>query len=94
LAKIRKLNATDIPYTQPHKLSPKNQFTLNSSKKLQKEANAWIQKNFGFQLDPDRHMVVASKEKAFLVSPKFADVQKHINFEKVGIPILKLDRLF
>ena len=94
LAKIRKLNATDVQYTQPHKLSPRNQFTLTMSKKLQSEANAWIQKNFWFVLDPDRHLVAATKEKVYLTSPKFADIQKHINLEKIGIPILKRDRLF
>jgi len=94
ITKIRKINATNIAYTQPHKLSPKNQFTLTKSKKLQQEANEWIYKNFGFELDPEKYLLVATKEKVYLTTPAFNDIQEHLHCEKVGIPLLKKDRFF
>ncbi len=94
ICKIRKVNPTQATYTQPHKLSPKNQFTLTKSKKLHSEANARIKKSFGFELDPEKHLLVATKEKVYLTSPTFNNIQEHLHCEKVGIPILKIDRLF
>ncbi len=93
ICKIRKVKATAQSYTQPHKLSPKNQFSLNKSKKLQSQASEWIKKNFGFELDPKRHLCVGTKEKLYLTTPSFAKIQEHMHLEKVWIPIMKFDRL-
>jgi len=94
ICKIRKINPSKDNYTLPHKLSPKNQFTLNKSKKLQTEANEWIKKSFWFELDPTKYLLAASKEKVYLTTPSFVDIQQNLHCEKVWIPILKTDRIY
>ncbi len=93
ISKIRKKNASTIPYQQPHKLSPKNQFKLTKSKQLQSEAGKFLKENFWISLDQDKHLLVATKDVVYLTSPQFDAIQKHLHCEKVWIPVLKKDRL-
>lgn len=94
IVKMRKTKETqfssDLKHT--HKLLPRNQFKLNSSKKLQQEVNTYIKKRFGIELDPIKHFIVATKEKVYLCSPTAKSILSHLHLEKIGIPILKTDR--
>lgn len=94
ISKIRKLQATDVPYQLPHKLSPINQFKLNTSKKLRKDVDTFLDKMFWIRLDPTLHNVASTKERVYLTSPDLEKVQQHLHFEKVWVPVLKVDRLF
>ena len=94
ISKIRKLKATDMDYTLPHKLSPKNQFKLNTSKKLRKDVDTFLDKMFGIRLDPVVHSLASTKDRVYLTSPDLANVQQHLHFEKVWVPLVKVDRLF
>lgn len=75
-----------------HKLLPKNQFTLDHSKKLQDEVRTHLKDNFWIVLDSSRHFFVASKEQIYITSPAFLTIKPHLQFEKIGIPVFKKDR--
>jgi hypothetical protein len=75
-----------------NKLAPKNQFKLDSSKRLQKSVAKYLKDFFGVVVDPEREFFVATKDKVSLVSPDFLKLQKDIHFEKAGVPVFKIDR--
>lgn len=65
-----------------HKLAPKNQFKLDTSKKLQKSVAKYLKDFFGVVVDSEREFFVATKDKVSLVSPEFLKLQKELHFEK------------
>lgn len=94
IAKMKKIKETpvhkDIKHT--HKLLPRNQFKLNSSKKLQQEVQTYIKKRFNINIDKQKHFFVSTKEKVYICSPSSKGVLPHLHLEKIWIPILKTDR--
>lgn len=95
VSKLRKVSTTintDRPKVKDHKLLPKNQFKLQMNKQLQKDVAKYADEYYWVKVDAEKHFFVASKEKVYLVSPQFLTVQKHLNCEKVWIPVFKIDR--
>ena len=95
MSKLRKVESHDIKKPQKdHKMLPKNQFKLRMDKALQKDAAKYIKEQFGIVIDPIKHFFIASKEKVYLCSPQFKDIQKKLHCEKTGTPVMKIDRKY
>lgn len=93
VSKLRKISSTHHAKPNQHsKLEPKNPFTLDMSKSLFKRVDQRLTTTYGIRLDPTRHLLAASKEQIYLCSPEVSKVQGQLHFEKIGIPILKIDR--
>ncbi len=93
VSKLRKVaDKNDKPAQQDHKLLPKNHFKIRMHKKLQQEVATYAKKHFGIVIDTSRYFFIATKESVYVTSPAFATVQPHLHCEKVGIPVLKIDK--
>lgn len=89
IKKIKTTNKQKLSYES--KLQPKNPFSLDMSKGLFKRVGKSLEENYGILLDSTIHLLVASKDKVYLCSPDLIKLQWLLQFEKAGIPILKID---
>ncbi len=92
VAKLRKLKATNEPAEKSTKLSPKNQFKVDLSKSLQTKVQNRLKEDFGINIDPEKYMFMASKDKLYLVSPTVKAISTSLHFEKMWIPVAKIDK--
>ena len=91
IAKFRKTNSLAKKPSLENKLAPQNPFKLDMSTSLQKEI--WKLLKEWYEIEPISGVsFVASKELVYVISQRFFGVKDFINFEKVGIPILKRTR--
>jgi 16S rRNA (cytosine1407-C5)-methyltransferase len=93
VSKIRKIASTHTAKNarQDSKLAPKNPFSLDMSKSLFKKVGQFLDETFGIKLNENQHLLAASKEQIYLCSPDLLKLQWMLHFEKVWIPILKID---
>lgn len=54
--------------------------------------SSFLSESFGIAIDPTRHLFVATTRQIYLTSPGFQQVHPELVYEKVGIPVLKIDR--
>ncbi len=92
VAKLRKLTATKEPAEKSTKLLPKNQFKVDLSKNLQLKIQKRLKEDFGITVDPALHMFMASKDKLYLISPTVKEISSQVHFEKMWIPVAKIDK--
>jgi len=59
---------------------------------LQKEIAKYLEEYRGIQIDKTQHFFLASKEQIYLCSPQVSKVLAQLHPNKVGIPILKIER--
>ncbi len=91
IAKFRKVKSLDPKNSVENKLAPTNPFKLDMSNALQKDIWKILKDWYWIDVVPGV-VFVASKELIYAVSQKFLEIKGFINFEKVGIPILKRTR--
>lgn len=93
LKKVASIMSEQTPQRKhENKLAPKNQFKLESSKRLQKSVAKYLKDFFGVVVDVEKEWFVATKDKVYLVSPDFLRLQKDLHFEKAWVPVFKIDR--
>lgn len=93
VSKIRKTNSTKKErLSHDHsKLMPKNPFSLDMSKSLFKKVGSRLLETYWIKLDLELHLFAASKEQIYLCSPDITKLQGQLHFEKIGIPLCKID---
>lgn len=71
---------------------PKNQFSVDHSQGLQNRVNTFLKENYGIIMPTDRYLRIATKTHICLTAPSFLKLAPLLQCEKVGIPVLKLER--
>lgn len=92
IAKIRKLGSNIKQNLDDNKLAPINPFRMEQSKTFQTKIIELLYKDYWIKLDLNSYYFMASKEFVSVTSPKIIQLKNHINFEKIWIPIFKIDR--
>jgi len=72
-------------------LLPKNPFKIDMSQWLQKKVQNYLKETYGIKITEDSHLFVATPSQIYITSPKLLEVKDIIQFEKMWIPILKID---
>ena len=90
IAKFKKVKSLKDKYKViENKIAPKNPFKIDISKWIQKQISKFLEDNYWIKINKSKHMFFATNKKVYLTSSKFMEIKDHINFEKVGVPILK-----
>lgn len=71
-------------------LVPKNQFKIDCSKNIQNKIKDFLLSNYWIQIN-DWILFVSTKNQVYITSKKFLEVKDKIWFERIWIPILKIN---
>ncbi len=92
VSRLRKKYSRDTKSATQQKLMPKNQFSVDHSQGLQNRVNTFLKENYGIIMPTDRYLRIATKTHICLTAPSFLKLAPLLQCEKVGIPVLKLER--
>jgi len=94
IARFQKVGSNTREYAHfENKFVSKNPFRLDFSQSLQSRVKDWLKQNYWIQIN-QWVFFVASKELIYITSSQILQIKDHINFEKIGIPIIKRTRWY
>lgn len=93
VSKLRKKDST-WKESKLNNLSPKNPFKIDLGSWSQKKINSFLEEVYWMNLKNKWIIFVSTDKQVYAVSEKFMEVKDIMQFEKIWVPILKLDRIW